>query len=316
MGDTAAEYGEFRLIDRISRSLSTNRRVVLGPGDDAAVLATRDRQVVACTDMLIEGRHFRCDWSSGDDVGHRAAAANMADIAAMGGRPTGLLTAVSVPADTDVDWLVALAEGLSSEAEVTGAAVIGGDTTRGEQLTIAVTALGDMEGCRPVRRSGAQPGDVLAYVGRLGWAAAGLTVLARGFRSPGALVGAYRRPQPPYASGPIAATMGATAMIDVSDGLLADVGHIAEESAVAIDVDGDRLDVPESMYRAGEALGVDPRQWVLSGGDDHALVATFPPDVILPADWIPCGRVAEGHGVTVDGQSPTGATGWDHFGPN
>jgi thiamine-monophosphate kinase len=210
-------------------------------------------------------------------------------------------------------WLEGLAQGLAAEAEGTGAAVIGGDTTSGDRLTITVTALGDLEGRAPVTRGGARPGDVVAVAGRLGWSAAGFTVLSRGFRSPGALVGAYRRPQPPYEAGRDAALMGATAMIDVSDGLLADLGHIASASDVAIDVESGALAIAEPMANAAEALGASALEWALSGGEDHALVAAFPADVILPDRWQRIGTVAAGAGVTVDGSRREGPAGWDHF---
>ncbi|MDA1360876.1 thiamine-phosphate kinase [Glycomyces luteolus] len=313
MSETVAEVGEFRLIERFTRHFATTPAVVLGPGDDAAVVTAPDGRVVACTDMLVEGNHFRRDWCSAADVGHKAAAANLADIAAMGARPTALLAAVAAPQDLPAEWLEGLASGLAAEAAAVGAAVIGGDTTRGELLTVTVTALGDLEGRDPVLRSGAKPGDVLALAGRIGWAAGGLNVLSRGFRSPGALVGAYRRPQPPYPAGRDAALMGARAMIDVSDGLLADVGHIADDSGVAIDVDTAALPVPEAMRNAAEALGADARGWLLTGGEDHALAAVFPPDVLLPEGWRRIGTVSEGAGVTVDGHRWTGPTGWDHF---
>lgn len=313
MSETVAEVGEFRLIERFTRHFSTTPAVLLGPGDDAAVVAAPDGRVVACTDMLVEGRHFRRDWCSAADVGHKAAAANLADLAAMGARPTALLAAVAAPQDTPAEWLEGLASGLATEAAAVGAAVVGGDTTRGDQLTVTVTALGDLEGREPVTRGGARPGDVLALAGRTGWAAAGLNILSRGFRSPGALVGAYRRPQPPYAAGPDAAVMGASAMIDVSDGLLADLGHIAAASGVAIDVDAATLPVPEAMRNAADALGSDAGRWILTGGEDHALAATFPETVILPEGWRRIGTVAEGTGVTVNGRRWTGPTGWDHF---
>jgi thiamine-monophosphate kinase len=313
VSETVAEVGEFRLIERFTRHFATTPAVVLGPGDDAAVVTAPDGRVVACTDMLVEGNHFRRDWCSAADVGHKAAAANLADIAAMGARPTAILAAVAAPQDMPAEWLEELASGLAAEAAAVGAAVIGGDTTRGEQLTVTVTALGDLEGREPVIRGGARPGDVLALAGRIGWAAAGLNVLSRGFRSPGALVGAYRRPQPPYAAGRDAALMGVHAMIDVSDGLLADVGHIASASGVAIDVEAETLPIAEAVRNAAGALGVDARGWLLTGGEDHALAAAFPPDVILPEGWRRIGSVAEGAGVTVDGGAWTGPTGWDHF---
>ncbi|WP_246039440.1 thiamine-phosphate kinase [Glycomyces buryatensis] len=314
MSETVAEVGEFRLIERFTRHFVTTDAVVLGPGDDAAVITAPDGRVVACTDMLVDGRHFRRDWCSAADVGHKAAAANLADIASMGARPTALLVAVSAPQDLPAEWLEGLASGLATESAGCGAAVIGGDTTRGEQLTVTVTALGDLEGRAPVTRGGAKPGDVLALAGKIGWSAAGLNVLSRGFRSPGALVGAYRRPQPPYAAGRDAALMGVRAMIDISDGLLADVGHLAKASGVAIDVDSGTLDIPEPMANAAEALGVEARKWLLTGGEDHALAAAFPSDVLLPEGWRRVGTIAAGAGVTVDGNRWTGPTGWDHFG--
>jgi thiamine-monophosphate kinase len=313
VSETVAEVGEFRLIERFSRHFTTTDAVELGPGDDAAVVTAPDGRIVACTDMLVEGNHFRLDWCSAADVGHRAAAVNLADIAAMGARPTALLAAVSAPQDTPAAWIEEFASGLATEAAAAGAAVVGGDTTRGLQLTVTVTALGDLEGRPPVTRSGARAGDVLALAGRTGWAAAGLHILSRGFRSPGSLVGAYRRPHPLYAAGRDAALMGARAMIDVSDGLLADVGHLAESSGVAVDVDPAAFDVPEAMANAAEALGADSLTWLLSGGEDHALAAAFPPGVILPEGWRRIGSVAEGAGVTVDGRPWTGPTGWDHF---
>ena len=200
------------------------------------MVAATDGRVVASTDVLVEGRHFRTDWASATDVGHRAAAANLADIAAMGATPTALLVALCAPHDLQVSWAEELADGLAAEAAIAGASVVGGDISSSPTLTIAVTALGDLRGVAPVRRDGARDGDVLAIAGRLGYAAAGLTILARGFRSPKVIVDAYRRPIVPYHSGPAAARMGATSMIDVSDGLLQDLGHVATASGVRLDI--------------------------------------------------------------------------------
>jgi thiamine-monophosphate kinase len=310
---TVASIGEFGLIQRITSRLGSAPTTLLGPGDDAALVAAPDGRVVASCDVLVEGRHFRCDWSSATDIGHRAAAANIADIAAMGGVATALLVAVCLPTDLDPRWLEQLADGLTAEAALVGAAVVGGDISASQVITISVTALGDLSGRAPVRRNGAQPGDMVAMAGRVGAAAAGYTVLSRGFRSPKVLVEAYRRPVVPYAAGPEAADLGATSMIDVSDGLLADVGHIAEASAVGIDIRRDAFEVSQPMRDASSALGVDPYTWVLSGGDDHPLVATFPAATALPEHWRVIGRVLEGAGVTVDGRIPTGVLGWDHF---
>jgi thiamine-monophosphate kinase len=308
-----AEIGEFGLIARIVARLDSGPRTLLCPGDDGAVVAAPDGRVVASTDVLVEGRHFRRDWCGPGDVGHRAAAANLADIVAMGAEPTALLVAFCAPADLSVGWAEELAAGLSAEAALVGASVVGGDMSSSPTLTIAVTALGDLGGRAPVVRSGAQPGDVLALAGRTGHAAAGYTILSRGFRTPKVLVEAYRRPVVPYAAGPLAAQHGATSMIDVSDGLLQDLGHIAAASVVGIDVRTDAFTVPGQMRDAATALGVDPYQWLLAGGEDHALLATFPPGVTLPEGWQEIGMVHDGTGVTVDRKPWSGPAGWDHF---
>jgi thiamine-monophosphate kinase len=308
-----AEAGEFGLIARIVARLEAGPMSVLGPGDDAAVVTAPDGRVVASTDVLVEGRHFRRDWSSAADVGHRAAAANLADIAAMGAAPTALLVALCVPTDLEVAWAEELAGGLSAEAALVGAGVVGGDMSASPTLTIAVTALGDLRGEQPVLRGGAQPGDVVALAGRTGFAAAGYSVLSRGFRTPKVFVEAYRRPEVPYAAGTAAARAGATSMIDVSDGLLQDLGHIAAAGVVGIDIRKETFDIPDQMRDAASALGVDPYSWILAGGDDHALAATFPPEVSLPAGFRIVGSVHEGTGVTVDRKPWEGGTGWDHF---
>jgi thiamine-monophosphate kinase len=308
-----AEAGEFGLISKIVARLGEGRSTLLGPGDDAALVAAPDRRVVASTDVLVEGRHFRRDWCSAEDVGHRAAAANLADIAAMGATPTALLVSLCVPPDLDTAWAEQLADGLTAEAALVGAGVVGGDMSASPTLTVAVTALGDLGGRPPVVRTGAQPGDRLALCGRTGYAAAGYTVLSRGFRTPKILVEAYRRPQVPYPAGPAAAAAGATALIDISDGLLQDLGHIAKGSVVGIDVHSSAFEVPQQMRDAASALGVDPLAWLLTGGDDHALAATFPPGVELPEDWRIIGTVHEGTGVTVDSRPWQGGGGWDHF---
>ena len=310
---TVAELGETALIGAVTARLGTSAAVLLGPGDDAAIVAAPDGRVVATTDVLVEGRHFRRDWSSAADVGVRAAAANLADIAAMGAVPTALLVGLAVPPDLPVAWALELADGLGEEAARAGAAVVGGDLVRGEQVTVSVTALGSLQGRDPVTRDGARPGDLVAVAGRLGWAAAGLAVLSRGFRSPRILVDAHRRPVPPYAEGPRAALLGATAMVDVSDGLISDLGHVARASGVSFRLESAALHVPTELVDTARALNADPMQWLLAGGDDHALAATFPADVDLPMAWSVIGRVEDGDGVLVDGAAYDGAGGWRTF---
>jgi thiamine-monophosphate kinase len=313
MGTTVGELGEHALVEAVTSRLDGGPALLLGPGDDAAVVAAPDGRVVATTDVLVEGRHFRRQWSSAADVGTRAAAANLADVAAMGGVPTALLVGLAVPVDRDSDWVLELADGIGAEAARAGAVVAGGDVVRGEVLTVSVTALGSLEGRDPVTRSGARPGDLVAVAGRLGWAAAGFAVLSRGFRSPRALVDAHRRPAPPYDEGPRAAQMGATAMVDVSDGLVADLGHVARASGVAVSLSSDAFHVPQEFQDTARALSADPLHWLLGGGDDHALAATFPPDVDLPMAWSVVGRVEDGEGVLVDGSPWAGPGGWTAF---
>ena len=339
-----AALGEFGLIAALSRWLPADPRALVGIGDDAAVLAAPDGRVVASTDFLLEGRHFRRDWSSAADVGRKAAARSLADIAAMGASSTGLLVALAAPPDLPVAWARDLAAGLVAESARAGASVIGGDTARADTVLLAVTSLGDLAGRAPVLRSGAVPGDLVAVAGPLGRAAAGLALLTAGLVVPpggttppdppawGPLADAHRHPEPPYDAGPEAARLGATAMIDTSDGLLADLGHIAAASGAGIDLVSARLRPPDDLLAAARAVaathpssgrtvrGSSPPSaaalsWVLTGGEDHALAATFSPGTALPPRWRVIGQVRAGQGVLVDGQPWAGAAGWDHFAP-
>jgi thiamine-monophosphate kinase len=296
----------------VTAGLTLAPTTLLGPGDDAAVIRTPDGRVVASTDLLLEGRHFRRDWSSANDIGHKAAARNFADIAAMGAVPTALLVGFAAPGTLELEWVDGLMAGLREECGEVGAAIVGGDVSEAETIMLGITALGDLEGRKPVTLDGARPGDVVAHVGRLGWASAGYAVLARGFRSPVQVVNAHRRPELPYAEGPHAADLSATAMTDVSDGLIADLGHIAAASGVRIELRAALIPVPQRLKEVGAALNVDPMVWILTGGDDYGLVATFGPDVAIPAPWTVIGSVTEGDGVRVDNLTwPTG--GHEHF---
>ncbi|MBO0845065.1 MAG: thiamine-phosphate kinase [Nocardioides sp.] len=308
---TVSEAGEFPLIARLRDVFPQGEQVLVGPGDDAAVLRIRNGHVVVSTDMLVEGQHFRREWASACDIGHRAAAANLSDINAMGGRAHSLTIALGAPRDLPAAWALEFAEGFAEECALVDASVVGGDLAVADSLVVAVTVLGSCTQA-PVLRSGAEPGDVLALCGRQGWAASGLAVLGRGFRSPRVLVEAYRRPEPPYDAGRIAAESGATAMIDISDGLLADARHLAEESGVAIDVRRDAFEIAEPLQAVAAATGADPLQFILGGGDDHALLGTFP-SAEVPEGWTVVGSVAEGAAVTVDGAPYDGPTGWTHF---
>ena len=353
-GRSIGDLGEFGLIAEMAARMRPGPGTMLGPGDDAAVLAAPDGRVVATTDFLLEGRHFRRDWAGPTDIGHRAAVRSLADVAAMGAVATALLVAFAAPPDLPAAWALGVAEGLAAECARAGASVAGGDVARFDAVLLAVTGLGDLQGRNPVTRSGARPHDVVAVAGPLGRSAAGLALLQAGFAGSrgdpppltelAELVRAHLRPAPPYDAGPEAATLGATAMIDVSDGLLADLGHIADASEVAIDVRGAALDTAPlepaaRALRAGAPAGVPdegeanpggdsggtPSEanpgapgptalgWVLAGGEDHSLVATFPPGVVLPARWSVIGAVRDGHGVLVDGRAYEAPPGWDHF---
>src|SRR4051812_37449930 len=322
---TARDVGEFGLIARVIDRLTSTPAVLVGPGDDAAVIATPDGRVVATTDVLVEGVHFRRDWSSGYDVGRRAAAANLADVAAMGARPTALVVGLAVPGDLPLDWVDALADGFRAECALAAAAVVGGDVVSSPTLTLSVTALGDLRGHRPVTRSGARPGDAVVVAGRLGFAAAGLALLRAG-RHDDELADAHRRPVVAYAAALRLGELGATSMIDVSDGLVADLGHVAQASGVGIELALDDLPLPAELVDAALEVGADPLSWVANGGDDHAFAATLPSDLALravaeladlpePVPFAQVGRVVAGSGVVfVDGPAPA-SEGWDHFPP-
>jgi thiamine-monophosphate kinase len=290
---------------------------VVGTGDDAAVLAAPDGRVVVTTDVLVQDHHFRLAWGTPQDLGVRAAMQNLADVAAMGARPTALVVALVLPPATDVDWVVGLAQGLAAACEPHGVGVVGGDLAAGQQLVVAVTAHGSLGGAEPVLRSGARPGDVVAHAGVLGHAAAGYAALAAGTADEWPdVVGAFLRPAPPLAAGPGAARHGASAMLDVSDGLLRDAGRLARASGVTLDLDSETL--PPAAPELADDLGVDPMTWTLTGGEDHGLLATFPADVVPPEPFRVIGRVQEsrdaGPAVLLDGAEPVVETlGWDHF---
>ena len=252
---------------------------VVGIGDDAAVLAAPDGRVVATTDFLLEGRHFRRDWAGPADIGHRAAVRSLADVAAMGAVATALLVAFAAPPGLPSSWALDLVRVSRPSASAPGRRWPAATWPGSDVVLLAVTGLGDLQGRDPVTRSGARPGDVVAAAGPLGHSAAGLALLTAGFSAGPAhaalagLIAAHLRPAPPYDAGPEAATLGATAMIDVSDGLLADLGHIAGASGVAIDVRAAALDTaalePAARALAASALGVSagrPRWGVRAGG--------------------------------------------------
>lgn len=310
---TMAEVGEFAVIDRLVADRHQPVTVEIGPGDDAAVLSVPDGRVAVSTDMLVEGRHFRLDWSTPRDIGRKAIAQNAADIEAMGGRPSGYVVGFGAPSDTPARQAQELSDGMWEEAAKTGAGIVGGDLVRSPQWVVSVTVLGDLGGRAPVRRGGARAGAVVAVAGELGRSAAGFSLWDNKIDGFEEIRRRHLVPEPPYGQGRVAAEAGALAMTDVSDGLVADLGHLATASGVVVDVSlaglaGDY----DALARVGAAVGVDPWAWVLGGGEDHALVACFagPP----PPGWRMIGTVSEGPAaVLVDGSPWTGSAGWESF---
>ncbi|OHU81134.1 thiamine-phosphate kinase, partial [Mycobacterium talmoniae] len=255
------------MIDRLTADRRQPDTTLLGPGDDAAVVSAGDGRTAVSTDMLVAGRHFRLDWSTPHDVGRKAIAQNAADIEAMGARATAFVVGFGAPADTPAAQVGALADGMWAEAARLGAGIVGGDLVRCPQWVVSVAALGDLDGRAPVLRSGARSGSVLAVVGELGRSAAGYALWCNGIHRFDDLRRRHLVPEPPYGQGRRAAEAGAQAMTDVSDGLIADLGHLAHGSGVGIDVDTDALALDrDALAAAADAVGEDAWSWVLGGG--------------------------------------------------
>jgi thiamine-monophosphate kinase len=316
-GETLSDLGEFAVIDRLVEGRRHPSTVLVGPGDDAAVVTTTDGRVVVSTDMLVEGRHFRLDWSTPRDVGRKAIAQNAADIEAMGAATTSFVVAFGAPGSTLGADVLRLSDGMWEEAGTFGASIVGGDLVDAPQWVISVTALGDLGGRSAVLLAGARPGDTVAVVGDLGRSAAGYALWRNDIREDNPDFDELRRshlvPKVPYGQGRVAADAGATAMTDVSDGLLADVRHVANASEVGVDLSRDALLADhEVVAAAAAAVGDDPWAMVFAGGEDHALVATFPGSA--PSGWREIGVVLDGPArVLVDGAEWTGAGGWQSY---
>ncbi len=313
---TLADLDEADLLELIVPLVTAGGPAVLvGPGDDAAVVADPGPTVVT-TDAMVRGRDWRDDWSSAADVGAKVVTQNLADVAAMGARPTGLVVTLLAAPQTPLDWVLDFSRGLGEAAAAAGCPVLGGDlsSTPPGQLAVSVTALGSLDGRRAVLRSGARPGDIVAVRGTLGRSAAGLLLLEQDRPDIGPeLVAVHRRPVAPLAAGPAAALAGASAMLDLSDGLLRDGSRIAAASGVCLELSSTALE--PYAARLTPAVGPDPA-WdcVLGGGEEHSLLACFPAAVTPPKEWAIVGRVVAGGGVRLDGQ-PQAPRGWDHFRP-
>ena len=314
---------EFDLIARLAPFLAMGGDdVVVGHGDDAAVIDLDGRGVCLAVDVLVDEVHFRRDLSSLEDVGFKAVAVNCSDMAAMGAKPSvavvGLCRPASLPAE-DVEQIYA---GMHEACQRWGLRLVGGDTVAAEALALSVTVLGDIDTDKAVRRSGAVPGNQLLVVGSLGAAAAALAQVSAGDEADPRLLAAHRRPVAHVEAGRALAELGATAMIDVSDGFGADLAHICDASAVGAIVDAALLPAAEGVGAAAMALGRDPLDFVVGGGDDYALLAAVPADAVDAAiaatSGTVVGRIIEAPAVPrlqlADGTiRDIGDMGWDHY---
>ncbi|SDW38611.1 thiamine-phosphate kinase [Arthrobacter sp. yr096] len=329
---TVQDLSESELLARIFPRLNHSPGVLLGPGDDAALVAAPDGRTLISIDTQTQDQDFRLEWNngyrtSGYDVGWKAAAQNLSDINAMGGSATSLVVSLTMPPETPVDWVEAFADGLTAAIIALGApdcSVAGGDLGRGRELAVTVAVVGTLDGLAPVLRSGAKPGDTIAVAGTLGRAAAGWALLESDIPMEGlssdakAFIDSQCRPSPPLAAGPVAARSGATAMLDISDGLLRDGSRLAAASNVALDFDPVVLKIhAAALEPAAALLGREAMPWVLGGGEDHGLLATFPAGIQLPQGFTAIGSVQAvveppGTGVRIAGHAAD-TVGWDHF---
>ncbi len=266
--------GEFELLARIRERLPpAGPRVRLGSGDDAAVTVPGGATATS-VDALLDGVHFRREWSSPAQIGHKALAAALSDLAAMGAEPGEAYTVLGLPEDFGEDACLELLDGMLALAAETGTTPAGGDVARAPALTLAMTVVGHAPSPDDfLTRAGARPGDCLVVTGELGAAAAGLRLLEKGERA-GALVERQLMPMPRLAAGKALAGAGATAAIDISDGLGGDARHIAEASAIRLRIETELLPIAD---------GVEPLELALSGGEDYELLTTVPPERIEEA---------------------------------
>lgn len=342
MGGKAQGWGEFGLIGRVRAMVGTRPGVVLGIGDDTAVLEVGPgRHLLATSDSLIADVHFRIQPGRAYDIGRKAMAVNLSDIAAMGGRPTFALLSLAITPDLPSNFLHDLLRGLTDEARAYGVAIVGGDTVAARHdFSVHVTLLGEADPGQVVTRGGARPGDGIYVTHHLGASAAGLALLERergaGPAAAGdpaaalpepvraAVMQAHLRPVPRLEAGAELARGIATAMIDLSDGLAGDLKHLCQQSGVGAVIYLDQLPIAEATRAVAGALGEDPVRWALSGGEDYELLFTsgaLPGTGVLPRSGTPVTRVGEvlpaEEGITVEvapGQRlPLTASGFTHF---
>jgi thiamine-monophosphate kinase len=309
--------------------------VRLGLGDDAALVEVGGHLEVLTTDLLIEGVHFRRHTTSAHDLGYKAMVVNVSDVAAMGGSPRHALVSLGIPPEIDMTWVVELYAGLRDAAGEYAASIVGGDTSRSPTVVIGVALTGEVGHDLAITRSGARPGDRVVVTGTLGAAAGGLRLSeaerpdARAIASSAGreLLMAQARPQARVGEGQTLAREGATAMIDVSDGLAIDLFRLCRESGVGAAVTLANVPVSPAVVELAPALGVDPLALALGGGEDYELLATLPAQAVsLTTELLrdrfgtpltDIGEIREGRELVAVGsdgtERPLTPQGWDHF---
>jgi len=287
-------------------SINSFKNVLVGIGDDGAVIKASPQSSVLATDMAVEGVHFKREWSSLHEIGAKITAANLADIYAMGGDPKYLLVSAGLTSDFGITEIKALANGIKSEADLVGAVIVGGDISRAEKLVISISVFGEVTS--PITRSGAKVGDSVIISGLPGKSAAGLFQLQSGVTD-STFISAHKKPVVNYELAK--KFRNANAMCDVSDGLLSELNHIASASNVGIELDSKLISAIPGFKELGEATELEIWDLVLAGGEDHVFVATTSSEV--PEGAFVIGKVVNGSGVSVSGVSKLPATGFRHF---
>ncbi len=315
-----AEVGEFGFLRQILPKLPRDSRMVVGPGDDCAVVRSPGSRLLLTTDAVVDGVHFRRAWMTPRQIGRKAYLVNASDVAAMGGRPRFCLISVGAPPDFPSREMAAIHQGVAAAAAETGALVVGGNLTRAPRLFVSVALVAEAPP-RPLCRSGARPGDALYVTGTLGEAALGLRMLRRNPQARGGPVRRFCEPIPRLRAGAVLARSGlASAMIDLSDGLLQDLGHLCAASGVGAEIAAAALPCTRRVRRAGYALA-------LAGGEDYELLCAVPPEHVKRMErlqpelgcrltrigWL--GRKRDGLRVLDEkgNRLPIGAAGFDHF---
>ena len=292
---------ESELLAALTRIFSqgTDDAVIVGIGDDGAVVKASLTPLALATDMAVEGTHFNRNWSSLYEIGAKVTAANLADIFAMGGQPEYLLVAAALPKNFTVEEIEELALGIYDEAASVGALVVGGDLTYSDRIVISISVFGSV--ARPLLRSGAHVGDRVLLSRLTGESAAGLAILQRGILDGDSAE--HRNPTVHYSMAQAISSI-AHSLTDVSDGLISELNQIADASHVQIEIDRELLQSSEGFSRLASLAtehGCDVWNWILHGGEDHAFLATVPSGVTIPSGFIEIGRVVAGSRVLVDG---------------